>query len=233
VCLGRGGLRFAKPTVGSVGCCARVASGHATVALPKTPRRSRRLMFAPDPRHRSGSNRDTGRAARCPHRVKNRQANFAAATLRWLMSPMGHFRPIHPGSLAGRCPLCPGSDLRPKGPLANIPPRCNRSEAICFSHICIEPAIWANGSSTRSRTVAGSQHATTSWRRISFSLPRSGYGCASMCPRPKASGQTFRVPARIILQREKQHERANTPNGDRRRAFGACCSARARKSGLA
>jgi len=27
-----------------------------------------------------------------------------------------------------------------KGALANIPPRCNRSEPICFSPYCIEPA---------------------------------------------------------------------------------------------
>jgi transposase len=74
------------------------------------------------------------------------------------------------------------------GALANIPPRCNRSEPICFGPYRIEPAIWSNGSSTRSSTVAGSQRATTSWRRttlLSFSLRRSGYGCALMSPRPR------------------------------------------------
>jgi transposase len=35
----------------------------------------------------------------------------------------------------------------------------NRS---ALAHICIAPAIWSNGSSTRSSTVAGSQRATTS-----------------------------------------------------------------------
>jgi len=49
-----------------------------------------------------------------------------------------------------------------KGAFANIPPRCNRSNPICFSRIFIEPAIWSKGSSTRSSTVAGSQRAMTS-----------------------------------------------------------------------
>jgi len=59
-----------------------------------------------------------------------------------------------------------------------------------LARICIEPAIWSNGSSTRSSTAAGSQRATTSWRRttlLSFSLRRSGYGCALMSPRPRAT----------------------------------------------
>src|SRR5262245_60607432 len=69
----------------------------------------------------------------------------------------------------------------------------SRRDAIAASrsalaHIYIEPAIWSNGSSTRSGTVAGLQRATTSWRQttwLSFSLRRSGYGCALMSPRPK------------------------------------------------
>ena len=64
----------------------------------------------------------------------------------------------------------------------------NRS---ALAHISIEPAIWSNGSSTRSSTVAGSQRAMTSWRRtiwLSFSLRRSGYGCALMSPRPNSTG---------------------------------------------
>src|SRR5262249_32722150 len=55
------------------------------------------------------------------------------------------------------------------------------------ARICIEPAIWSRGSSTRSSTVAGSQRATISSRPTtsrSFSLRLSGYGCALMSPRP-------------------------------------------------
>jgi transposase len=74
-----------------------------------------------------------------------------------------------------------------KGALANIPPRCNRSERFASARISIEPAIWSNGSSIRSSIVGELQRATTSWRRttsLSFSLHRSGYGCALMSPRP-------------------------------------------------
>ena len=55
------------------------------------------------------------------------------------------------------------------------------------ARISIEPETWANGSSTRSNTVAVSQPAMTSWRPtilLSSSLLRSGYGCALMSPRP-------------------------------------------------
>ena len=78
-----------------------------------------------------------------------------------------------------------------KGALANIPPRCNRRSRYASARICIEPAIWSNGSSTRSSTVAGSQRATTSLRQttsLSFSSRRSGYGCALISPRPSHWG---------------------------------------------
>ena len=52
-----------------------------------------------------------------------------------------------------------------KGALANIPPRCNRTEPIGFSPYPIAPATWSNGSSTRSSTVVGLQRATISSRR--------------------------------------------------------------------
>ena len=70
-----------------------------------------------------------------------------------------------------------------KGALANIPPRCNRTEPICFSPYLIALATWSNGSSTRSSTVDGLQRATTSLRQttsLSFNSRRSGYGCALM-----------------------------------------------------
>jgi hypothetical protein len=50
------------------------------------------------------------------------------------------------------------------------------------------PGIWSSGSSTRSRTVVGSQLATTSSRPTtspSSSWHQYGFGCASMSPRPK------------------------------------------------
>jgi transposase len=73
-----------------------------------------------------------------------------------------------------------------KGALANIPPRCNRSEPICF------------GSSTRSSIVAESQRATTNWRpttSLSSSLRQSDYGCALMSPRP-SNGDESSAPKR-------------------------------------
>ncbi len=36
-----------------------------------------------------------------------------------------------------------------KGALANIPPRCNRSEPICLARISIVPAIWSQAEATR------------------------------------------------------------------------------------
>ena len=74
-----------------------------------------------------------------------------------------------------------------KGALANIPPRCNRSEPICFSPYLYRARNLVNGSSIRSSIVGGLQRATTSWLRTtlrSFSLCRSDYGCALMIPRP-------------------------------------------------
>src|SRR5262249_39662342 len=78
-----------------------------------------------------------------------------------------------------------------KGALANSRRGAIAANRSALAHICIEPAIWSNGSSTRSSTVAGSQRAMTSWRRtiwLSFSLRRSGYGCALMSPRPSFLG---------------------------------------------
>jgi hypothetical protein len=54
-------------------------------------------------------------------RTLERHANY------WHV-PMGHFRPSGPVSPAGSCLLRPES-----GPWANIPPRSDRNEPICFS----------------------------------------------------------------------------------------------------
>ena len=40
-------LECRYPITGMVGCCARAVSGHVAAAPPRTPRNSRRLMFAP------------------------------------------------------------------------------------------------------------------------------------------------------------------------------------------
>src|SRR5262245_12088095 len=49
-----------------------------------------------------------------------------------------------------------------RGVWANIPPRCNRNEPICFSPTYTVPATWLSGSSTRSSSVVGSQLAKPS-----------------------------------------------------------------------
>src|SRR4051794_16837378 len=77
-----------------------------------------------------------------------------------------------------------------KGALANIPPRCNRTEPICFSPYLYRARNLVDGSSTRSSTVAEWRRATTSWRGTtspSFNSHRSGYGCALMSPRPSSA----------------------------------------------
>jgi transposase len=107
-----------------------------------------------------------------------------------------------------------------KGALANIPPRCNRSEPICLAHIYIEPATWSNGSSIRLSTVAGSQRALTSWRRttsLSFSLHRSGYGCALMSPRPSALSAVAERPMTRVREGRIAVRRTHRLGGARRR----------------
>ena len=82
-----------------------------------------------------------------------------------------------------------------KGALANIPPRCNRSEPICFSPYLYRARNVVAGFSTRSSIVGGSQHAATSSQLTispSFSLLQSAYGCALMSPHPSSQGGTAR-----------------------------------------
>src|SRR5262249_31955884 len=74
-----------------------------------------------------------------------------------------------------------------KGAWANIPPRCNRSEPICFSPYLYRARNLVERSSTSSSTVGVWQPATTSSRPIpshSSSLRPYAYGCALMSPRP-------------------------------------------------
>ena len=79
--------------------------------------------------------------------------------------------------------------VRQHGAWANIPPKRNRTEALCFSPYLTERATWSSGSSIRSSTVAGLQRAMTSSRLTtlhSSNLQPSAYGCALMSPRPSA-----------------------------------------------
>ncbi|MBB4264274.1 hypothetical protein GGD64_008347 [Bradyrhizobium sp. CIR3A] len=75
-----------------------------------------------------------------------------------------------------------------KGAWANIPPKCNRNDPICFSPYLYRARkqIEATGSSN----VVGSQRATTG--SPPTSLPscnsrQSGYGCVFMSPRPSTT----------------------------------------------
>jgi transposase len=70
---------------------------------------------------------------------------------------------------------------------ANIPPRSNRNEPICFNQYLYPRATWSSGFSTRSSDVGVSRHAMTSSQRTtspSSSLHQSGFGYALMSPRP-------------------------------------------------
>jgi transposase len=74
-----------------------------------------------------------------------------------------------------------------QGAWANIPPKRNRKEAICFSHISTVRETWLNGSSTRSSNVAVSPPATTGSQPTilpSSSLHLYGFGYVLMGPRP-------------------------------------------------
>ena len=77
-----------------------------------------------------------------------------------------------------------------QGAWANIPPKRNRKEAICFSPISTEREIWSSGSSTRSSNVVASPPATTSSQPTilpSSSSRRSAFGCVLMSPRPSSA----------------------------------------------
>ena len=82
---------------------------------------------------------------------------------------------------------------------ANIPPRSNRNDPICFSpylfrfasaHIYTVRVTWSNGSSIRSSSVGGSRRATTNSRPTTWPSSSShqyGCGCALMSPRPSTT----------------------------------------------
>jgi transposase len=73
-----------------------------------------------------------------------------------------------------------------KGALANIPPRCNRTEPICFSPYLYRACNLVERFFNKIKHCRRLQRATTSWQRtisLSFTSRRSGYGCALMSPR--------------------------------------------------
>src|SRR5579872_1028990 len=77
-----------------------------------------------------------------------------------------------------------------KGAWANIPPKSNRSDPICFSPYLYLLATRSSGSSTASNNVVGWRRATTSWPPTtlpSFSSRQSGHGCVFMSPRPRSA----------------------------------------------
>src|ERR1700760_4982467 len=77
-----------------------------------------------------------------------------------------------------------------KGSWANIPPKSNRSDPICFSPYLYVLATRSSGSSTGSSNVVVWRRATTDWPPTtlpSFNSRRSGYGCALMSPRPSTT----------------------------------------------
>src|SRR6478735_6408319 len=77
--------------------------------------------------------------------------------------------------------------VRQQGAWANIPPKRNRKDPICFSPYLYRARNWSNGSSTRSSSVGVSRPDTTNsqltiWR--SSNSHQSEFGCVLMSPRP-------------------------------------------------
>ena len=75
-----------------------------------------------------------------------------------------------------------------RGAWANIPPKSNRSDPICFSPISTALATGSSGSSTGSNNVVEWRRATTGSPPTtlpSFNSRQSGYSCALMSPRPR------------------------------------------------
>ena len=73
---------------------------------------------------------------------------------------------------------------------ANIPPRSNRSEPICFSPRLYRARNLVERFLTRSNSVDGSQHGTTNSRPTTWPSSSShqyGFGCAVMSSRPSST----------------------------------------------
>ena len=75
-----------------------------------------------------------------------------------------------------------------KGAWANIPPKSNRSDPICFSPYLYRARNQVERFFNRSNNVVGWRRATTGSLPTtlpSFNSRQSGYGCALMSPRPR------------------------------------------------
>jgi transposase len=75
-----------------------------------------------------------------------------------------------------------------KGAWANIPPKSNRSDPICFSPYLYRARNRVERSSTGSNNVVGWRSAMTGLLPTtlpSFNSRQSGYGCAVMSPHPR------------------------------------------------
>ena len=82
--------------------------------------------------------------------------------------------------------------------MGQLPPRCNRTEPICFSPYLYRARNLVERFYNRSSTAAGLRRAMTSSPPTtlpSFNSHRSGYGCAPMSPRPS---HTARVVPRVM-----------------------------------
>jgi transposase len=96
---------------------------------------------------------------------------------------------------------------RQQGAWANIPPKRNRKDPICFSPYLYRARNWSSASSTRSSSVGVSRPDMTNsrptiWR--SLNSHQSEFGCALMSPRPSTTladrwfAAIFRIPESIF-----------------------------------
>jgi transposase len=78
-----------------------------------------------------------------------------------------------------------------RGARANIPPKRNRKDPICFSPLSTATATWSSAFSIRSSSTGASRLDMTNSPPIispSSSSPASAYGCAFMSARPSKTG---------------------------------------------
>jgi transposase len=98
-----------------------------------------------------------------------------------------------------------------RGVWANIPPRCNRNEPICFSPYLYRARNLVERFFNRSSTVAAWQRGTTNLRPTtshSFNLHPYAYGCGLMSPRPSME---YRACAQLAKLSEYRLKKALQP----------------------
>jgi transposase len=77
-----------------------------------------------------------------------------------------------------------------KGAWANIPPKSNRSDPLCFSPYLYRARNRVERFSNRIKQCRQVATRYDNWQRtisLSFSLPRSGYGFVLVSPRPSSA----------------------------------------------